>query len=412
MIRKMDKMMPDGSLSSGGAVRDRLVDLHDAQERVERESCRYNVVACGRRWGKTTMGTRKLLETALDGYPAGWFAPSYKYVQEVWRDLTRKLGEAVEKANAQERRIELSGGGVIEVWSFSGDEAPGQSRAYKRVVVDEGALIAQSHDDFLRVGWQEGIRPTLSDYAGDAWFLSTPKGRGNAYYELFQRGSERDEWASWQMPTWTNPHISEEEIEALRRDMLPKRFAQEVRAKFVNVAEGALWDYDRIGRESPPEHMDRIVVGVDPAGGGPDEVGIVAVGKSGERAYVLRDASMRGSPQSWASAVASVYHDLQADRVVAERNFGGDMVKSTLQTADPNLPVDVISASRGKQQRAEPVAALYEQGRVHHPEPLETLETQMTTWDPESGDSPDRVDALVWALTELMLQNEQSWLLN
>jgi phage terminase large subunit-like protein len=135
-------------------------------------------------------------------------------------------------------------------------------------------------------------------------------------------------------------------------------------------------------------------------------VGIVAVGKAGERAYVLRDASMKGSPNAWADAVCNVYSDLSADRVVAERNFGGDMVESTLRTADRNLPVEVISASRGKQQRAEPVAALYEQGKVSHAGTFQELETQMTTWDPaNSSESPDRVDALVWALTELKLHN-------
>jgi phage terminase large subunit-like protein len=93
--------------------------------------------------------------------------------------------------------------------------------------------------------------------------------------------------------------------------------------------------------------------------------------------------------------------------VVAERNFGGDMVESTLRTADRNLPVEVISASRGKQQRAEPVAALYEQGKVSHAGRFDELETQMTTWDPaESDESPDRVDALVWALHELMLNGQ------
>ncbi|TQE92689.1 MAG: DNA-packaging protein, partial [Spiribacter salinus] len=106
------------------------------------------------------------------------------------------------------------------------------------------------------------------------------------------------------------------------------------------------------------------------------------------------------------SAVASAYRRHSADRIIAERNFGGDMVESTIRTAGASLPVSVISASRGKSQRAEPVAALYEQGKVHHVQRMDTLEDQMTTWDPANDtDSPDRVDALVWALTDLMLAN-------
>jgi len=176
--------------------------------------------------------------------------------------------------------------------------------------------------------------------------------------------------------------------------------------EFVEAA-GALWSWEHIDRtDNAPDEMDRIVIGVDPAGGGPDEVGIVAVGTSGERAYVLRDASMQGSPNAWANAVVSVYNDLSADRVVAEKNFGGDMVSTVLKSNSPNLPVEMVNASRGKQQRIEPVAALYEQGKVRHVGTFDRLETQMTTWDPAEDDtSPDRVDALVWALTELMLDD-------
>jgi len=386
----------------------RLPAPHDGQQQVKDEARRFNVVACGRRWGKTTWGVDRAVNGILHGWPVGWFAPSYKYVQEVWRTVDRLMDPIITMSNAQERRMEFKTGGTFEVWSFANDDEPGQSRAYKRAIIDEAGIIAKENADFIETGWQEAIRPTLADYIGDAYFLSTPKGK-NGFYDLYQWGAKEgmEEWMSWRMPTWTNPHIPESEIEAMRRDMSRRKYEQEVAAKFLDQAEGALWTWDTLNnnREDNPPAMQRIVVGVDPAGGGPDEIGIIVCGKSGGHAYVLDDVSMKGSPNAWASAVASAYRRHSADRVVAERNFGGDMVESTLRTADANLPVKVISASRGKQQRAEPVAALYEQGKVHHVGEHPQLEDQMTTWDPANDkDSPDRVDALVWALTELMLE--------
>jgi predicted phage terminase large subunit-like protein len=161
------------------------------------------------------------------------------------------------------------------------------------------------------------------------------------------------------------------------------------------------------------------VVAVDPAiSANPesDETGIVAaaiqgVGK-GAHGYVLRDLSGRYSPNAWAKKAVDLYRELGADRIVAEGNQGGEMVRQTLKSVDANVPVKIVHASRGKQARAEPVAALYEEGRIHHVGALQGLEDQMTSWVPGEGDSPDRVDALVWAMTELMLSGSQANFVN
>lgn len=174
--------------------------------------------------------------------------------------------------------------------------------------------------------------------------------------------------------------------------------------------EGALWSWGMIERAERPAHFDRVVIGVDPAGGGGDEHGIIVVGRAGSTAYVLQDGTEAGtaSPNTWATAVSNLYDHHQADRVVAEVNFGGDMVASTLRSVRPSLPVTVVRASRGKAVRAEPIAALYETGRVMHCGELTKLEQQMTSWDPQHDkSSPDRVDALVWALTDLMLDAQR-----
>ena len=153
--------------------------------------------------------------------------------------------------------------------------------------------------------------------------------------------------------------------------------------------------------------MDRLVVAVDPAGGGPDDVGIVTARKADSQMYVLRDQSVHGlSPAQWGARVVHAYTDYMADLVVAEANYGGDMVKHVVETAARDLGVTVniklVTASRGKAVRAEPIAALYEQGKVHHVGSFAELEDQMATWV-QGEKSPDRMDALVWAGTELMV---------
>jgi phage terminase large subunit-like protein len=150
----------------------------------------------------------------------------------------------------------------------------------------------------------------------------------------------------------------------------------------------------------------RVVVGVDPAISAKDEsdeTGIIVAGKGADgHAYVLDDLSLRASPDGWARAAVTAYHRNSADRIVAEVNQGGDMVENTVRTVDRNVAYSAVHASRGKYSRAEPIAALYEQGKVHHVGTFAELEDQQCQWVP--GDkSPDRLDALVWAITALGL---------
>lgn len=192
---------------------------------------------------------------------------------------------------------------------------------------------------------------------------------------------------------------------------------QELEGEILDDMPGALWtremiDNSRKRDEDAPDY-ERIIVAVDPAatsGEEADETGIVAVGLARDadgnaRGYVLADRSLKGSPEEWASAAVRLYHELDADKLVAEKNQGGEMVSSVLRAVDRNVPVKLVHASRGKHVRAEPIGALYEQGRVHHIGKFDQLEDQMCQFtrdaDRTPGNSPDRVDALVWGLTEL-----------
>jgi predicted phage terminase large subunit-like protein len=202
-------------------------------------------------------------------------------------------------------------------------------------------------------------------------------------------------------------NLAPQAIEALREKYEGTRLGrQELYAEILDDVEGALWTRDTIHITRTMPTMQRVVIGVDPSGGG-DEIGIVATGKGIDgRFYVLEDATCNLSPSGWARRVAETYRKHNADRIVAERNFGGDMVESTIRTADRHLPVRMVTASRGKVVRAEPIAALYEQGKISHNAGLEQLEDQMMQFTLQGfvGEgSPDRVDALVWALSDLAL---------
>ena len=183
---------------------------------------------------------------------------------------------------------------------------------------------------------------------------------------------------------------------------------QELYGEIIDEVDGALWhnamlDASRV-EDAPP--LIRIVVAIDPAttsGEKSDETGIVVAGVTGDgHYYILDDISRRSSPDSWARAAVEAYYKWKADRIIGEGNNGGDMIEALLRQVDPTIPYKKVTATRGKLLRAEPIASLYEQGRAHHVGSFAALEDQMTNYTPDADFSPDRLDALVWAMTDLM----------
>jgi phage terminase large subunit-like protein len=216
--------------------------------------------------------------------------------------------------------------------------------------------------------------------------------------------------------TWDNkanlsPVFYREVIEPL---VGTRKGRQEIDGEILDDVPGALWTREMIDQclvKSAPD-MQRIVVAVDPSGtkgeeDNGDDIGIVAAGKGVDgMCYVLSDKTCKLSPAGWGRMAVNLYNDMKADRLVAEKNFGGAMVEAVIRSVDSKVSYKDVNASRGKTARAEPVAALYEQGRVKHVKSFSALEDQMCsmTGDGYMADgSPDRVDALVWAVTELML---------
>lgn len=213
----------------------RLPRLHRGQTLVRSEARRWNVVACGRRWGKTLLGRDLAVRAALAGDPVAWGAPGYRFLAENYRALKRCLTPVLDRANDDEKRLELVGGGSIEFWTLM-DENAGRGRSYRLWILDEAAMVPRLGDVFM-----ESVRPTLSDLGGEAWFLSTPKGRG-FFWESFMRGQDPEEpdWASWQRPSSESPWLGTSELESARRMMPERAFRQEYLAEFLD-SEGQVF---------------------------------------------------------------------------------------------------------------------------------------------------------------------------
>jgi hypothetical protein len=272
----------------------RLPAPHAAQQQMLDESARINVACCGRRFGKTLFGIDLLVArppfSSAHGYPVGWFAPTYKYLIEVWKEAKRVLRPLTSAVSVQDKRIELINGGVMEFWTMDGDD-PARGRKYGRVVIDEAAMVRD-----LRAKWDESIRPTLTDFRGEAWLFSTPKGR-NDFSRFYDDAGVRPGWARWQIPTSANPFIDPEEIEQARRDLPELVFRQEYLAEFVDFG-GTVIRRDWLQTYPAPPIL-QVAMGVDLAISTKttaDWTAAVILGLDGSgRVWILDAARMRGA---------------------------------------------------------------------------------------------------------------------
>jgi len=262
---------------------------------------------------------------------------------------------------------------------------------------------AQETWDMLQFGLRLGRHPVV-------FITTTPKTT-----KLLRNILNDDKTVTSTGSTYDNEaNLASTFLDAVRKTYEGTRLGrQELYAEILDEASGALWSRSllaecEIEKEEVPD-LNRIVVSIDPAitsNKESDMTGIVVAGVDVNGiAYVLADCTGRYTPQQWAARAVSLFEEYEADRIVAERNQGGDMVRHTLQTENETVPIKLVHASRGKMARAEPVSALYEQSKIRHVKGLNDLEDQMVTWEPlGSIGSPDRLDALVWAITDLSLQ--------
>ena len=256
-----------------------------------------------------------------------------------------------------------------------------------------------------------------------AYYDCNPSGKSHWSYKLFVEKTEPesrrllndpDNYAAMLMNPQDNAvNLPEGYIENTLSGLSDRQRRRFLNGQWFDDSGSGLWSMSMIDRarvSCAPGELERIVIGVDPAvtgNGSSDFTGIVAAARDlGGNYYVLADASLQGSPLQWANAVKRLYTELAADRVIGEVNQGGDLIEMALRTSAPDLPFKAVRATRGKLLRAEPIAALYEQNKVHHTGYFPELEDQMCNYRADqSSSSPDRLDALVWALTELAGSN-------
>jgi predicted phage terminase large subunit-like protein len=361
------------------------------------------LVLAGRGFGKTEAGAHWIAEREKEG------ARAIALVAETQKDLEEVMVPRIQKicpdvtVKFKPVRITWPSGAVA--LGYNGTQ-PNQLRGpeFDTAWVDELAKYRYAREtwDMLQFGLRRGDHPRVM-------VTTTPRPielikaivSGQEGKVSITRGSTMDNAAN----------LASSFIRKVHSRYAGTRLGrQELSAEILGDLPGALWAQSDIDtyRVSVVPDLDRVVVAIDPAvtnNSDSDNHGIIAVGIGPDQTgYVLDDASQQGSPLEWARAAIALYHKHDADAIVAEVNNGGDMVAHTIRTVSPSINVIEVRASRGKHVRAEPVAALYAQGRVRHVGQFTELETQMTQFTNEGyqgSDSPDRADALVWALTDL-----------
>jgi len=399
-------------------VRLHSMERHPNQKLFVRASAKRKIVRAGRRSGKTTGVSILAVEKFLQGHRVLYATPTADQIKKFWSEVTIALAEPVNagvyRKNESEHSIELPGEPqrIRAKTAWNADTLRGD---YADVLIlDEWQLMNED-------AWEVVGAPMLIDNNGDAVFIYTPpslhsrsvtKARDLQHARKMYKRAEEDKTGRWLALHFTshdNPYLSQEGLAEVAGDMTKLAYRQEIMAEEIDEVPGALWTRKLIEDtrvERPPE-MKRIVVGIDPSGSSTNEAGVVAAGEGLDgHGYVLRDASLLApSPRAWASAAVSLYGALRADRILGERNFGGDMVESTIRSVDNNVSYKDVQASRGKLVRAEPICAMFEKGMAHFVGEFPELEEECCSYVP-GNPSPNRMDAMVWALTDLLSGNQ------
>jgi len=364
---------------------------HAAQRQILAEARRYNVLACGRRFGKTTLGGNLIADPTLREYkPVGWFAPTYRLLEEAYNDHKR-IYQPVIARSIHSRRIELLNGAAIDYWTLDDPATVARGRKYKRVIIDEAAMARH-----LEQAWTEAIRPTLTDYRGDAFFLSTPKGR-NYFSVLHELAADDPLWARWQMPTTANPWIDPNEVAAAAASLPSIAYRQEYLAEFVDAA-GARIRREWLRHGEAPDGLP-CTIGVDLAISTKSEADWTAavVMSRGEGGTIyVRDAARIRAPFD---GVLRFVQDMAAKWKptligIEQVQYQVAVVQELLRTT--RLPVRGIRPDRDKVTRFASMEVRYEQGLVVHCSGLPNwYEDELLSFP--VGHHDDAVDATAYA---------------
>ena len=318
----------------------------------------------------------------------------------------------VQSWNRSLGELTLHSGGRLYATGAENGAVRIQGKNLRGVLADEIGLW----DDW-ETAWDESVRMATRIEGAFIIATGTPKGARKSK-KLVRRLVDDPKVDNRLLRTVDNRgNLSAEFLDDVTGGLTSRLSRQELEGELLDDPEGALWTCETLDacrvREHPP--LVIVVIAVDPAvtsGEDSDETGIIVCGKGSDgHGYVLADLSFRGSPAEVARRVAAAYDDYRADWVVAEVNNGGDYVGTMIKAVKPDIGYKTVHATRGKYLRAEPIAALYEQGRAHHVGRFEKLEEQMTAYEPGSGESPDRLDGCVWGLVACKIEGAgMTWL--
>lgn len=411
-------------------VRARLRQPHAEQQRFITSPAKRKVIRAGRRSGKTCGVALIALEAFLAGRRVLYAVPTQEQVTRFWFEVKRALEPAIDAAhvykNDTQHILEVPGteNRIRAKTAWNSETLRGDFADL--LVLDEYQLMAES-------AWGEVGAPMLLDNNGDAIFIYTPpslrstsasKAQDKRHAAKLFKAAQADtsgRWATFHFTSHANPYLSQEALTEITGDMSVLAHQQEILAEDLEEIPGALWtqallDRTRVQPSQVPT-LIRVAVALDPAGTShetSDEMGIVAGGISHlHHGYTLRDVSQRGTPAACARTAIEVYDALQADVLIGEANNGGEWIETTIRfvaaemhrqgaRASPYVNYKMVHASRGKQTRAEPIAAEHEHLRIHHAGVFPALEAEMISWVPGMA-SPSRMDATVWLYTELLL---------
>lgn len=397
-------------------IRDiRLNEPHGKQAEFIDSEAKRKVVRAGRRGGKTEGMAILASERFIEGDRVLYAAPTSDQLGRFWSSIVNTFQSAIDEGvlrkNETEHIIELPGTEqrIRAKTAWNADTLRGDYADL--LILDEYQLM--NEDTWGVVG-----APMLLDNNGDAVFIYTPPSLHSRSVskandpqhaaKMFKRAREdtTGRWATFNFTSHDNPHISNEALAEITGDMSSLAYRMEILAEDVDEAPGALWtraiiENNRILRIAG--ELEVIYVAVDPSTTSTgDEAGIITAGRRFDNLYVLADDTIQGSPKQWAEAAAVAYYRSKANAIVVETNNGGEMIALTIHSIDAGIPVIEVTASRGKQTRAEPISSIYEQGRGHHVGSFPALEDEMCLWIP-GDESPNRMDALVWVASKLML---------
>lgn len=394
-----------------------LRDPHIHQQKFLESTAKRRIIRAGRRGGKTVGAAIAGVEAFLGGKRVLYAAPTQDQVGAFWYEVKRALADTIDSGlfckNESTHVIEhdRTRARIRAKTAWNADTLRGD---YADVLIlDEFQLM--NEDTWELVG-----APMLLDNDGSAIFIYTPPSLRSAFIskarnprhasELYNRAKTdtTGRWECFHFTSHDNPFLSVDALQEIREDMTALAYRQEIMAEDVEEAPGALWRREWIDTYRVRELPEGVtatytVVAVDPSASSTgDACGIVvACAADNGHFYVLGDETRQGLPSEWVHAALTVLDKYKGDRIVYESNQGGEMVRTLFRMQRPDIAITGLPATRSKQARAEPISVMTEKGIVHHVGDLPRLEDELCLWIPGSSESPNRLDAFVWAISYL-----------